>query len=270
MDVSVIIPCFNSAEFLPDAIRTAEMAIKGFKAEIIIVDDGSTQKSMLDLLNKLEETGKYSIVHRKNGGPAAARNSGVKISKGKYLLFLDSDNKLRPNFISTTLPLMKSDAKNGVVYGEAEFFGDNKERKPFKSGPLDKYALLIDNYIDACSLVRRSAWEEVGGFDEDPNIIGYEDWEFWIHLSTTAWEFKYIPEIIFDYRLRKDSVITNSALVENYKRVTDYIYHKHIAVIMERFGQLYHESLFYKRDMDNPLRSFLKFSKRKYLSRQDK
>ncbi|MEO6963379.1 MAG: glycosyltransferase family A protein, partial [Puia sp.] len=113
MDVSVIIPCFNSAEFLPDAIRTAEMAIKGFKAEIIIVDDGSTQKSMLDLLNKLEETGKYSIVHRKNGGPAAARNSGVKISKGKYLLFLDSDNKLRPNFISTTLPLMKSDAKNG-------------------------------------------------------------------------------------------------------------------------------------------------------------
>ncbi|MDP9041691.1 MAG: glycosyltransferase [Bacteroidota bacterium] len=266
MDVSIIIPCFNSGEFLPEAIKSAELASKGFNTELIIVDDGSTDQYSLNQLTRIEAQYNHVVLHRFNGGPAAARNTGVQVSSGKYLLFLDSDNKLRPEFLSSTLPALESNPKAGVVYGNAAFFGELPGRKSFVSRAFDKYELLVDNYIDVCSLVRRETFEQAGGFDENRLIIGYEDWEFWIRVSATSWNFVYMPKILFDYRLRKSSVITDASTDENYKNVLSYVCGKNAAVFHERFTELYHEKLFYLHDKQKPFRSYVKFLKEKYIS----
>jgi GT2 family glycosyltransferase len=122
----------------------------------------------------------------------------------------------------------------------------------------------MDNYIDVCSLVRHHTFDEVGGFDEERRIIGYEDWELWIRISATNWKFIYLPETLFDYRLRKDSVITAASSDENYHRVQQYVLGKNAALFHKRFGELYHESVFYRNDKQKPLRSYFKFLKDKY------
>jgi glycosyltransferase involved in cell wall biosynthesis len=267
MSVSVIIPFFNSAEFLEETLKSAVQATKGFDAEIIIVDDGSTEEGSRDMLNRLDLEGKHKIVRRSNGGPAAARNTGVQKSKGKYLLFLDSDNRLKPDFLSVTIPVMESNAQAGVIYGDASFFGETLGRKAFTSREFSMYELVLDNYIDVCSLVRREAFEQVNGFDESKTIIGYEDWDFWIRISATAWQFIYLPRTLFDYRLRKQSVITEASTDENYKKVLSYVWGKNAAIVQERYSTLYHEAMFYKRDKEKPFRAYLKFLKGKYMSR---
>ena len=266
MDVSIIIPCFNSGEFLLEAINSAEQASKGFVTELIIVDDGSTDQYSLNLLSRIEAQYKHIVLRRINGGPAAARNTGVQVSSGKYLLFLDSDNKLRSDFIKITLPKLEANPHAGVVYGNAAFFGEISERKSFTSHTFDKYKLVIDNYIDVCSLVRREAFEKVGGFDEERSIIGYEDWEFWIRMSAASWGFIYVPETLFDYRIRIHSVIANASKEDNYKKVMAYVYGKNASAIQHLFSELYHESLFYKHDKDNPFRTSMKYIKAKYFS----
>lgn len=264
MEVSIIIPFFNSGEFIDEAICSAEKAAEGFKAEIIIVDDGSTEPLSADRLQGIEKDGKYIVLHRPNGGPAAARNTGVKKSTGEFILFLDSDNKLRPEYLKSCLPLLQSDPKVGVVYSNASFFGEAVARKSFTSRPFNSYDLLLDNYIDVCSLIRRRTFEEAGGFDEEREIIGYEDWDLWIRISATPWKFVYLPETLFDYRLRKNSVITVASSEENYRKVQQFVFGKNAALFHQRFSELYHETVFYRNDKQKPLRSYFKFLRDKY------
>jgi glycosyltransferase involved in cell wall biosynthesis len=270
MDVSIIIPFFNSGDFIDEAVCSAEKAAEDFKAEIIIVDDGSTEKNSLDQLIKIEKGRKHKVIRRANGGPGAARNTGVKESTGKYLLFLDSDNKLRPEFIKSCLPSLQCDTKTGVVYGNTDFFGETTTRKSFKSRRFNSYEILVDNYIDVCSLVRRRAFEEVGGFDEERRIIGYEDWDLWIRLSGTSWKFVYLPQTLFDYRLRKESVITLASSDENYHNVQQYVMGKNAVLFHKRFVELYHQAVFYQRDKQQPLRSYIKFLRDKYITNSRK
>ena len=269
MDISIIIPCYNSGEFLEEAVTSAESAADGYNTEVVIVDDGSTDAETLNLLERIKRQAKHIVLHRENGGPAAARNTGVKGSKGEYLLFLDSDNKLRPEFLSAAVPVLEGNPDAGVIYSNAAFFGETGKRKTFNSREFDKYKLIIDNYIDVCSLVRREAFDNVGGFDENRCIIGYEDWEFWIRLSATPWKFIYLPKILFDYRIRMNSVISVASKDENYEKVLTYVYGKNSAFVLKLFSELYHEALFYKYDKENPMRAYLKYFKRKYFSKVD-
>ncbi len=87
MDISIIIPCFNSGEFLSEAVPSAENAAQGFDTEVVIIDDGSTDAETLSLLEKIRQQEKHIILRRKNGGPAAARNTGVKKSRGDIYYF---------------------------------------------------------------------------------------------------------------------------------------------------------------------------------------
>jgi glycosyltransferase involved in cell wall biosynthesis len=265
--VSVVLPCFNSGKYLSEALESVNNAKRGFEIEIIVADDGSSEEITLDLLNKLENEGSCIVQRKTNGGPASARNLGVQSAKGKYILFLDSDNRILPDFLSLTIPILEKNPAAAVVYGEVQFFGQHKNRREFKSGPFDIDKLIANNYIDVCSLVRRTAWEQTGGMDESRLLIGFEDWEFWIHLASLNWELIYIPSPLFEYRLRDDSLFGHRLTDENYQAVKKYIYKKHSDLILDRFNKLYHESEFYKHDKERPFRSFLKYLKMKYLGK---
>lgn len=255
--VSVIIPCFNSGRYLREAVESVAAYPTRQVYEVVIVNDGSTDTATIDLLHQFEQEG-YQVIHQINKGPAAARNTGVKASQGEYLLLLDSDNKIRSAFIDAGVKVLREQAKVGVVHGRAAFFGEAIQDR-FRPRPFEKYSMLANNYIDMCTMVRRAAWEQVGGMDEARVLIGHEDWEFWIQLYTAGWEFYFVDQVLFDYRLGSNSLVAQATHGNKYTHMRQYVHHKHWQLFADAYGVLTEEYLAYQYDKDKPLRSFAKY-----------
>jgi glycosyltransferase involved in cell wall biosynthesis len=250
--LSVIIPCFNGGAYLMEAIESVQTSVGDIMHEIIIVNDGSTDHETIELLNKINIQN-VVIVHQENKGPAAARNTGIKKSKGEFLLFLDSDNKIRENYFTKGLSILTENKEIGVVYGNPHFFGEDV-RPRFKPEKFDKFKILKYNYIDMCALMKRAVWIEEGEFDEEASIIGYEDWEYWIRLSNTKWKLYFLDEICFDYRLRSNSLVMTFE-PEKIKRMRDYILLKHFYKIVDTYHILYNLREY---ESNRPFRTFTK------------
>jgi len=230
--VSVITPCYNAGKFLRDAVDSVR-AITNTPYELIVVDDGSTDAETLAYLDELRASGAM-VLDQRNSGPASARNTGVRSSSGEFLLFLDSDNMIKPEFLVEALAAMRSNTEVGVVYARPVFFGIQEEEPRFEVLPFSMDRLLVGNFIDMCSVVRRRAWESVGGLDEDRRLTGREDWEFWIRVARAGWRFHLVDKELFHYRVRENS-LTTAAQGENNEQIVDYVSAKHHDIIFSRY-----------------------------------
>lgn len=264
MDISIIIPFYNSGAYIHDAIKSVESSQTTYQYEVIIVDDGSTDTFSMETLEGLKKSG-YNIIHQKNGGPAAARNFGVRCTNGEYLLFLDSDNKIRPDYIQKAVDTLKENNDFDILYCKPSFFGEDN-REGFSPKPFDIVALLGGNYIDMCSVISRKAMDNLGGFDENRILIGHEDWELWIRAAKAGYKFYYLQEVLFDYRLVSGSLITQATVANRIQETYEYIFRKHAALISEVFRFLAGKYTEQKFDEARPLRSFLKHLYRKFLN----
>jgi len=204
--LTIVIPCFNHGHYLRDAISSAVVA-GGGSIEIIIVDDGSTDKSTVQVLAELSSE-RFCVIRQKNGGPGKARNTGIRASSGKYILPLDADNRIRPVFIRNAIEILDNDPEVGVVYGDAEYFGEKRGR--WVVGKFNLNRLMAWNYIDNCAVFRRQVWNENKGYTEDATLIGLEDWDFWLSTVESDWKFAYVPNVCFDYRVAAESLITRT------------------------------------------------------------
>jgi glycosyltransferase involved in cell wall biosynthesis len=206
--------------------------------EIIIVNDGSTDPYTCEVMEQLKKKG-YFVVEQENLGLSAARNTGIKLAKGQYILPLDSDNKIRPNYIFKGIEILDKLPEVGVVYGDAEYFGDKSGL--WKVPEFDLRLLLLGNYIDACAVFRKSVWEDCGYYDTEMPIQGYEDWNFWLSIAEKGWKFYHIPEVLFDYRVRSGSMVTNCNIPENQRLLIQYVANKHSDILREEYQKLYVE-----------------------------
>ncbi|HYR29050.1 MAG TPA: glycosyltransferase, partial [Thermoanaerobaculia bacterium] len=174
--LSVIVPCHDDGDYAIDAVASVERNAP--EAELIVVDDGSTQPRTREVLAALREAG-HRVLEIPHSGLPAARNRGIAASRGEYFLPLDADNRLLPGFADEAVALLDGDPKAGVVYGNRREFG---ERSGDVEVPeLELPRMLWSNYIDACAVVRRAAWEEVGGYDD--GFPDWEDWELWLSVA---------------------------------------------------------------------------------------
>lgn len=224
IDISIVIPCYNHGHFIGDAISSVEAYLGDYKHEIVVVNDGSVDPFTIRTLQQLENQG-YIVVNQKNQGIGAARNNGILLSKGRYILPLDSDNKIRPEYISNSIKILDGNPNVGVVYGNSLFFGEENKRNEVPEFRL--IDLLFQNTIDACAVFRKSIWEKIGGYDEQMPIMGYEDWEFWIRVARDGWNFKHVNEVLFEYRVRDNSMIKNANQYNNQKIIRHYMIKKH-------------------------------------------
>lgn len=249
--ISVVIPCYNSGAYITEAVASVK-ASSFTSYEIIIVDDGSNDMHTLSVLRQLEQQ-ECRLIMQANAGPAAARNAGVKAAHGKYVFFLDSDNKIKPDYLGKAEEIMSQDDSIGVVYARAVFFGDSTTPR-FEPEPFDLDRILIGNCIDMCSLVRKKTFEEAGCFDEARVLIGYEDWELWIRLGLMAWRFHLIDEKLFFYRIREGSLMNSFDEIRK-KEAVSYVMQKHAWHLHGRYKHFYR--LFIKVNKQ-PLLFFLK------------
>jgi glycosyltransferase involved in cell wall biosynthesis len=192
---------------LREALASVEQARNANVLEVIIVDDGSSEAETVRVLNELAEAG-YCVVPQPNRRVAAARNAGIRLAKGEFILPLDSDNRLRDVYLNEGVSLLKDNPSIGVIYADAEYFGERTG--PWHVPNFDLLSLIRANFIDACALYRKKLWEEVGGYDEQMPWMGLEDWDFWLRVTLHGGPFVHLPKIGFDYRVRRDSLIVKA------------------------------------------------------------
>jgi len=205
--VSIVIPCFNQGAMLREALASVEQVRNANLLEVIIVDDGSSEAETRKILSELEQTD-YRVVLQPNRGLGAARNAGIRLAKGEFILPLDSDNRVRGVYLNEAVSVLEKNPNVGVVYADAEYFGERNGR--WDVPEFDLLSLIRTNFIDACALYRRSLWEEVGGYDERMPWMGWEDWEFWLRVASHGGTFVHLPQVGFDYRVREDSMIVKT------------------------------------------------------------
>jgi glycosyltransferase involved in cell wall biosynthesis len=205
--VSIVIPCYNHGAMLREALASVEQARNANVLEVIIVDDGSSDAETTRILNEAAKAG-HCVVPQPNRRVAAARNAGIRLAKGEFILPLDSDNRLRDVYLNEGVSLLKDNPGVGVVYTDAEYFGERDGRWHVPNFNL--LSLIRANFIDVCALYRKKLWEEVGGYDEQMPWMGLEDWDFWLRLTLHGGHFVHLPKIGFDYRVRRDSLIVKA------------------------------------------------------------
>lgn len=233
--LSVIIPCFNDGQFLEGAIASVETCPDPVY-EIVIVNDGSTDPHTLKILQELRERN-YRIIDQQNGGPPAARNTGVRAAKGEYILPLDSDCRIRPTYIQKGIEILDRQPEISVVYGDVELFGE--ETGIQKLPDFNLTWLVNHNYIDNCAVYRKSVWVECGPYDVNIPFKCYDDWDFWLSVAKKGHKFYHVPEVLFEYQVRPVSQSTLSRSEEKSKVVCRYIASKHAAWFPKEFRYYY-------------------------------
>lgn len=256
--LSIIIPCFNDGQFIKEALASVE-ACSDPVYEIIIVNDGSTTPLTCEVLSELKSNG-YKVIDQVNQGAPAARNTGIKLAQGEYILPLDSDNRIRPAYISKGIEILDRFPDVAVVYGDVEHFGegihdlqqlpdynlsynsvsfDNGFRGIQKVPDFNLSWLINHNYIDCCAVFRKSVWEECGPYDVNIPYGCMDDWDLWLSIAKKGYKFYHIPEVLFEYRVKPISLSTATRTEEKSQELCRYIAAKHAAFFPKEFRYYY-------------------------------
>lgn len=207
--VSVVIPCYRQAEFLPFAV--ASVVRQTFTDwEIVVVDDGSPDEThaVARRLSERMAPGRLRLIRQENSGLAAARNLGIAAARGRYVLPLDCDDGIDPTYLEKTVGALEAAPSAGIAATDTATFGA-QETSWCLERPFEPEVLREANVITYCSLYRREVWEVVGGYN--PNMsAGYEDWDFWIGCAERGVRAVYVREPLFFYRVKPQSMITSA------------------------------------------------------------
>lgn len=230
--VSVVIPCYNQAIYLPDALDS--LLKQSFHDwEAIIVNDGSPDKTKEVSLNYVEKDQRFKYIYKENGGLPAARNVGIKNAQGKYILPLDADDRIADTYIEKALKVFQDHPHTDLVYCQVSYFGNKEGRWNLSYKSYEE--LLMKNSIFCSAFYRKEDWIKIKGYDEKM-VRGFEDWDFYIRLLGVEKTVYQIPEILFFYRIKEVSMLTESSKGDNWLNTFKYIYQKNKCRYTEVFG----------------------------------
>lgn len=210
--VSIIIPFYNSHQYAGDAIRSA-FASDYPDFEVILVNDGSDDPKSHEFLKGIErEFPHMKIIHKSNGGLGDARNAGLKVASGEFIVPLDSDNMILQNLLSSCVRVLTERDNLSYVTTYFECLREKDgARVPWQLSPIPRPLGAVDGLIlleptpgDALAMIRRSALESVGGYTTTIYCMG--DWDLWLKFYEKGMEGDVIPEVHFIYRLRSNSM----------------------------------------------------------------
>lgn len=204
--VSVIMPVYNYGVQFEKSIESVFNSTYK-NVELIIVNDGSTDEYVLEKLNSINHPN-ITVLHKENGGPSAARNYGIKNSKGQYILPLDSDDRIYPDYIQACVNILNRNPKISPVYCDTHHVGEMQGMEPRPEWSMDR--LIQGPFIVNCSMFHRSAFDETEGYDE--TLKGWEDYDLWIRMGQKGYEGKRIPKPLFMYfHHEKDGTVSTQA-----------------------------------------------------------
>jgi len=212
-EVSVIIPTYNSAQYVTDAVDSVLSQSFG-DFEVLVIDDGSTDETE-SVMRRYRTPVRY--IRRQNGGVAAARNFGVSESRGRYVAFLDADDTWLPDKLELQIAALRANPHDRVCYTAFTIVASDLSPlgivRSKRRGHALEDLLLRGNVVGSiCTvLCERLLFEKAGGFD--PALSQCADWDMWVRLAALT-EFLYIDKPTVTYRQHGANMSRNAPLLE--------------------------------------------------------
>jgi len=201
--LSIVIPYFNMGKYISETIASIDLATYTHK-EIIIVNDGSNDEEDLKMLNSLRIRKDIKVIDQPNLGLATARNRGAQEAKGRFLAFLDADDKVAGNYYEKAIKILEQKDNVNFVGCWVQYFGDSDHKWPaFTPEPP---FLLYHNMVNSSSLVYKKEGFLRAGLNDASFLYGMEDYDSVISLVKNSYYGVVIPEFLFFYRVRKNSM----------------------------------------------------------------
>lgn len=211
--VSIIIPTYNSANFIQEAIESC-LSQTYRNIEIIIIDDGSIDETANLIKPYLSKHNNIYYYYQENQERSSARNKGLKIAKGEYIQFLDADDLIAPTKIQKQVDILEENKEYIAVYCNAIYFKNNILKQIYQPGKDytgNIYSKLIEgNFLPIHSVLFRKTNIE---FDEKLSCL--EDWDFWLRLSKVNEDFYHLNEYLCYVRIH------NNNTSKNFKRMLE-------------------------------------------------
>lgn len=241
--VSIVIPVYNEEPSFLEAAVASALAQTHPDIEVVLVDDGSTRESTLSTLEQLQQNERIRLLHQANQGPSVARNTGVLAASGDYILPLDSDDLIEPEYVRIAYEQMEKNPRLGLVYCLADYIGD--KTGPWELPPYRYPDILLGNCIFCTTLFRKEDWLSVGGYKQEMKL-GWEDYEFFLSLIEKGFEVYCIPQVLFHYRKHGVSRSTQADTEEGMTfmwgqmlRLHRGLFFKHFCFLKKRKAPLY-------------------------------
>ena len=232
--VSVIIPAYNAAGFIEGTLDSV-LSQTYRNIEVLVVDDGSRDETAEIVSSISEHDHRVILVRQPNSGVAAARNRGIRKSKGEFIAPIDADDIWYPQNIEKQVDcVVQADESVGVVYAwSVDIDEEGFLTGGFRASPIegDVYPTLLSHYFlgnASASLIRRACFEKVGYYSstfKQRNAQGCEDWDLYLRIAE-HYQFRVVPEFLVGYRRVTNSMSrgyasmarSHSFLLESLKR----------------------------------------------------
>jgi len=265
VEVTIVIPAFNQDKFLTDTLKSVkEQSFKNY--ECIIIDDGSTDNTAR-VAKDYCDGNKIKYFYQKNKGLAGARNTGLKLAKGKYIHFLDSDDLIYKNFLENMIDKLNKDLSIDVLSCAWNLIDGKGKRVSNKIGPVKssdyfKDLILKNLFPVHAAVTKRSVFSKVGFFNEE--LFAMEDWNMWLKIASSGYKFDTLDKLGVSYRRHKkcmtlelDRMVKNLKLFLNnfynnnpeyfkYRQYTNVLYMIKIYLYSEEIGDVYYQNSFFK------------------------
>ncbi len=205
--VSVVIPAFNAQETIAETLYSLFwQSFKDF--EVIVVDDGSEDQTSA-VVKDITSGAPVSVecLRQKNKGPAAARNLGFAKAKGEYLIWIDADDIWLPQRLEILVDFLDTHPQFDLVTSDAYLWYPPAKLKGtyYSLYPAPKTLsfenLLYSNFVFTSTLMRRKVWLKTGGLNEAKEVVGVEDYEFWLRVLKAGFKLKILPQPLMLYRI---------------------------------------------------------------------
>lgn len=249
--ISIVIPIYNAEKYLKETVDSV-ISQTHKEWECIMIDDGSEDGSSIIAQDYCKMDNRIKYYRQQNAGPSVARNHGVKLAKGDYIQFLDADDVMLQTRLADLLKLYNLKSSNCVLFSNL-YLGDQDDiyktsemNRPASCGDKmlfrDIYAYFGIKFLitPTCILFPRACFDNCNW---DVTLSHSEDWELYLKLAKSGWEFEYIPEKLVIYRnnpagLSKNRYKTIHAdlkILDRYKfKGVRSVYYKRAALLLKK------------------------------------
>ncbi|WP_309672449.1 glycosyltransferase family A protein [Gemmatimonas sp.] len=198
--IAVVVTCYNKGPYIALALASLAAQVV-LPAEIVVVDDGSTDdsSSIADDFAARHPSLDVRVLRQANSGqPAYPRNAGIATVTSEVVICLDADDALSPLYLHAVTKAFTDDPGLGLVYPDGVAWDEEGTLRTWESHPWNPGALAQANGCPCVTAYRREVWERVGGYRT--NVRGYEDWDFWVGAASHGFRGERLPYPFFNYR----------------------------------------------------------------------